>query len=175
MMNSWYVLNSKPSKEDTLYHHAQSSGYEVFYPRVYVRSTNPNTRKFRPFFPGYMFVNVDLSRSGISTFQWMPFANGLVSFGGEPAAVPDPLVQAIRQKIAELTQVGQNLVSHLKRGDRVTIQEGPLAGYQAIFDGALDGRDRVRILLQQISGQTIPVVMNAGAIELTKQTEISAR
>jgi len=169
MANHWYVLNSKPGKEEALFRHVGNSGYEVFYPWMQVRPTNPHARKRRPYFPGYMFINIDLAQSGLSSFQWMPFSIGLVSFGGEPATVPDPLIYAIRQKVEDFARLKQNPVASLKKGEMVTILDGPLAGYQAVFDIRMDGKERVRVLLNLLSGQTVPVELRAGNIERTKR------
>ena len=87
MAESWYALRSKPRKEEVLWRQLLAREIEVFFPRIRVHPVNPRSRKLRPYFPGYMFVQVDIEAVGASKFNWMPFAIGLVSFDGEPAVV----------------------------------------------------------------------------------------
>lgn len=165
----WYALRSKPRKEEVVSQQAHDQGYEVFYPRLRVQPVNPRARKVRPYFPGYMFVHIDLSVVGVSAFQWMPHAAGLVSFGGEPATVPENLIVAIRQRVDEIAASGGEVFNGLKKGDRIIINYGPFEGYEAIFDARLPGNERVRVLLQLLSNQrNVPIELNAGCIRRKK-------
>lgn len=160
----WYALQSKPNKEDALYEQLQNQGIEVFYPRIRVNPVNPRAKKIKAYFPGYMFVLADLDRVGISTFQWMPFARGMVAFDHEPAPVPDPLINAIRRRVEEVNAAGGEVFSGLHKGDSVMIHDGPFAGYEAIFDLRLPGSERVRVLIKLLSERQVPVELNAGQI-----------
>lgn len=168
MPSFWYALQSHPNKEDYLWDQLRMREIEVFYPRVRVQTVNPRARKVKAYFTGYMFVHVDLEALGISTLQWMPHARGLVSFGGEPAIVPEALIQAIRQRVGEISKAGGELFDGLKSGDEVFIHDGPFAGYEAIFDLRLTGSERVRVLLRLLNQAQIPVELDAGAIRKKK-------
>ncbi len=160
----WYTLSSHPHKEEVLWRHLETQGYEVFYPRLRVNPVNPRARKIRPYFPGYMFVHLDLEETGLSAFQWMPHSKGLVSFGGEPAVVPDALVFAVRKRVEEIAAAGGEVLEGLHSGDSIVIHSGPFAGYEAIFDEQLPGSERVRVLLKMLSDQNVPLELNAGQI-----------
>ena len=164
----WYTLHSQPRKEDLLWQQVLAQGLDCFYPRLKVQPVNPRARKIQPYFPGYMFVRVDLEAVGISTFQWMPYGTGLVSFGGEPAAVPEPLILALRQRIAEIAEAGGQLFAAVKPGDTVYIHSGPFAGYEAIFDARLPGSERVRVLLKMLNQRNLPIELDAGQIRPQK-------
>ena len=166
MANQWYALRSKPRKEDVVWRQVQNLGFETFYPRLRVNPVNPRARKLRPYFPGYLFVNVDLEDAGMSTFQWMPHSMGLITFGGEPSAVPDHLIEAIRKRVEEINAAGGEVFDGLKAGDSVRISEGPFKGYEAIFDARLSGSERVRVLLELLGSQRqVPVELDASYIE----------
>lgn len=165
MTAHWYALRCKPRKEDTVWLQTRDQGMEVFYPRLRVQPVNPRSRKVRPYFPGYLFVNVDVSAVGLSTFQWMPHAVGLVCFGGEPATVPDNLIFAIRSRVEEISVAGGELFDGLRQGDTVKISYGPFEGYEAIFDARLPGTERVRVLLQLLNSRRVPVELDAGYIQ----------
>jgi len=86
-------------------------------------------------------------------------------FGGEPAVVPDALIYSIRQRVDAITRAGGELLSDVKPGERILIQEGPFAGYEAIFDVRLPGKERVRVLLKMLSYRNIPLELSARQIK----------
>ncbi len=169
MTTRWYALRSKPRKEEILWQQLRSREIEVFYPRIKVQPVNPRSKKVRPYFPGYMFVRTNLEEVGLSTFQWMPHAVGLVTFGGEPAHVPDSLIHAIRRRVEEISAAGGELFDGLKSGDPVKIQAGPFEGYEAIFDTRLPGSARVRVLLKLLSDRNVPLELDASQIEKSRK------
>jgi transcription antitermination factor NusG len=165
MAESWYALRSKPRKEEVLWQQLVAREVEVFFPRIRVHPVNPRSRKLRPYFPGYMFVRVDLEEVGLSKFNWMPHAIGLVSFDGIPATVPDNLIHAVRKRVEEIAEVGGEFYDGLQAGDPVRISSGPFSGYEAIFDTRLPGTERVRVLIQMLSDRNIPGELKAGQVE----------
>jgi len=166
MTISWYALRSKPRKEEIVWRQVLSHGYETFYPRLRVQPVNPRSRKVRPYFPGYLFVHVDLEHIGSSAFQWMPHTLGLVSFGGEPALVPENLIFDIRKRIDEINKAGGEVLEGLKPGDEVRINDGPFRGYEAIFDYKLPGNERVKVLLELLGNQRrVPLEIDSGSIQ----------
>lgn len=170
MSRLWYALRSKPRKEEVLWRQLHAQEYEVFFPRLKVQPVNPRSRKLRPYFPGYMFVHVDIDEVGLSTFQWMPHAVGLVNFDGEPASVPENLIHAIRKRVEEIAAAGGEVFVGLKQGDIVRISSGPFAGYEALFDVRLPGSERVRVLLKMLSDRRVLVELNAGQIERKRKS-----
>ena len=147
-----------------LWRQVQAQGFEVFYPRLHVDPVNPRARKVRPYFPRYLFLQADLYAVGTSTFQWMPGAIGLVSFGGVPAPVPGILIEAIRLNVDTVNAAGGEIWSHFQVGDRVRVQEGLFAGYEGILDARLNGKDRVRVLLQLLNSRVLSVELRLGQL-----------
>ncbi len=169
MTSSWYALRTKPKREALAWHQAQLRGIETFYPRLRVRPVNPRASKIRPFFPGYVFVKADLGETGPSSFEYMPYALGLVCFGGEPAQVPDALILALQRRMDELAEGEAIWMEGPKKNDRVWINDGPFAGHEAIFQNRLSGGDRVRLLLELLSGRSVPIEMNAAQVEYSQR------
>jgi len=166
----WYALRSKSRKEDAVWRQLQTQGYEVFYPCLRVHPVNPRSRKIVPYFPGYLFVEVDLEQSGLSVFQWMPHTVGLVNFGGEPSIVPENLILAIQKRVDEINAAGGEIFDGLKPGETVWISNGPFQGYEAIFDSRLPGSERVRVLLEFLGNRRkVPVVLDASQIVRKKK------
>ncbi len=169
MAVSWYVIRSKPNKEDFLAKQLLAYGMEVFYPCIRVKPVNPRARKVKAYFPSYLFIRADLETVNLSTLHWMPGAVNLVSFDGIPASVPDALIAAVERKVEQINASEENFMKGLKPGDIVQIQNGPFAGYEAIFDGHLSGRERVRVLLNFLQKRQIPVDLREQQISPIKR------
>jgi transcription antitermination factor NusG len=170
MAEAWYVVRSKPNKEEFLAGQLTAYGIKVFYPRVRVKPVNPRARKLKAYFPSYLFVYVDLGMVNLSTLQWMPGAVNLVSFDGVPAPVPETLIAAVERQVEHINASQINMLHGLKPGDMVSIQDGPFAGYEAIFDGQISGRERVRVLLSFLQKRQIPVELRENQIERVKRS-----
>ena len=161
----WYALHVKPHKERPVYELLAAQEMEVFYPHMIVKPVNPRSRKERPFFPGYMFVRLDLSEEGKNVLRWMEGAYGLVTFGDEPVAVPENMISELKHRLEAIKEAGGLVFEDLKQGDRVRITRGPFEGYDAIFDTRLSGKDRVQVLLAYLNDRPIRVQIDAAEIE----------
>lgn len=100
-------------------------------------------------------MHIDLEAVGVSFFQWMPYSLGLVCFDSQPATVPEPLLWAIRLRVEAINAAGGEQWIDLKAGDAVTIQDGPFAGYEAVFDTRLSGTQRVVVLLKLLQAERV--------------------
>ncbi len=165
MATCWYAIHTKPHGEEAVWRQIQTQGFGAYYPRLHVEPVNPRARKVRPYFPRYLFVKADLDEVGLSPFNWMPGAVGLLSYGDVPVPVPDDIIDGIRENLDRIGAVGGELFLRLKPGDPVVIQDGPFAGYQAIFDARLNGKDRVRVLLQLLNDGVVRLELRAAQIE----------
>jgi transcriptional antiterminator RfaH len=137
---------------------------DAYYPRIRVQTVNPRAKKIKPYFPGYMFVNVDLDQVGASTIQWMPGVARMLSFGNEFAPIPDHLMQAIRERVETINASDREVFANLRQGDIVVLRSGVFAGYEAIFDARLPGHDRVRVLLNLLENRQFRMVVPTAQI-----------
>jgi transcription antitermination factor NusG len=169
MTGAWYVLHSKPNKEELLSEQLWLRKVESYCPRIRVQVVNPRARKVRAYFPGYVFVLVDAQNVPLSSLRYIPGAASLVNFGGEAAQVPQALMQAIRRRVDEINAAGGELLESLTHGLPVTIHSGPFEGYEAIFDAALPGTERVRVLLTLLKNRQMSVELPAGQVRPTRK------
>jgi transcription antitermination factor NusG len=95
----------------------------------------------------------------------MPHALGLVCFGDDAAAVPPGLVHAIWKRVGSLNDEEVEFGLRLRRGDRVIVREGPLAGYEGVFDARLTGQERVRVLLSLLRDRYVAVELRESSLE----------
>lgn len=164
----WYALRSKPNKERMLWIQVRRRDFEVYYPRIFVDPVDPRSRKVRPFFPGYMFVQANLGQVGASTFNYMPYSIGLVSFDNRAASIQSEVIEAIRRRVGDVTRSEDARDDRFKKGDRVIVTDGPFEGYEGLFDTRLSGKHRVRILLEILSGRSVPTKLDARYLEPSK-------
>jgi len=170
----WYVLRSKPCKEEFLAEQMELRQIEIFNPRIRVQTVNPRARKIKPYFPGYVFVHLDLEQAGTFSMQYIPGTAGLDTFGGEAAYVPDGLIHAIQQRVDEINNAGGELFDVLKMGETVVIHSGPFAGYEAIFDARLHGSERVRVLLKLLRNRQMPMELPVAYVRPKKKLRAAA-
>ena len=157
----WYVLQSKPNREGFLNTQLSHRKIETYFPCLSVSPVNPRARKLKPFFPGYLFVHLDLDQTPVSSLAWVPGANRLVSFDDLPASVPDEMIDSIRRNLDRVNSQFKDDQSKLRHGDPVVILDGPFKGYRAIFDAAIDGSERVRLLVRLLRDKHIRVQVPA--------------
>ena len=161
---AWYVIQSKPHKENQLCSYLRAQGLEVYYPTLQVKPANPRSSKIRPLFPRYLFVHTNLEEIGMSALRWLPHAIGIVQFDGYAAPVPDAIMFELKRRVDALQAAGGPTFDGLKPGDRVRITQGALAGYEALFDMRLSGGERVQVLLEML-GRQVRMQLHASAIE----------
>lgn len=170
----WYALQTKPHKEMAAWHQLLARNLDTFYPHLPIPSARSQRETYKPYFPRYLFVRVNLALVGLSPFQYMPHVIGLVCFGGEPAPVADTLIQAIQRRVTATAAAGGELFDGLRRGDQVSICDGPFTGYDALFDARLSGGERVRVLLQVLGQQGIFLEMNAASIRRARRPQTAS-
>ena len=168
-MDHWYVMHSKPQKEALLRERLRIQRIEVYLPSIRLRPVNPRARKEQPFFPGYLFIHVDLEKIPISELRRIPGSIGIVCSGGEPAYVAETLIRVIQKQVEEINDSADRYVDRFRAGDLVVIKDGPFASYKAIFDCRLSGHDRVRVLLELLQGQKMRLELSGRQLQpLTK-------
>ena len=168
-MLTWYALRSKPNKEPLLSEQLDAQGIEYYYPQLRVKPVNPRARKIRAYFPGYLFVHLDIDQLGENALQYTPYSLGIVSFDGIPAPVPDALVNAIHYKVDRINAKGGEQIAGIKPGDDVTVSDGPFSGYEAVLDASLPSSQRVVILLKLLKGKSMKVELPAAQVKPSKK------
>ena len=160
---SWYVMQTKPRRELMV---ASLLGdrpdMTVFLPEV----LQPGGRgaPLTPLFPGYLFVQVDLAHSALSTLNHTPGAVGLVGSQGQPTAVANAVVQGLQERVTQVNAQGGLAVHNFRPGDAVTFTAGPLQGLDAVFNGPLEPTQRVQVLLHFL-GQAQEMTVDARLLE----------
>ncbi len=160
----WYLVFGKPGRERTARENLERQGFETYLPMLRQRRRRGGRYVVRvePMFPRYLFVRFDAERDHWGPIRSTLGVSKLVRFGAALARVPDDLVALLRSR--EDPEGIQDLPApEFRSGAGVRIVEGPMAGYEGIFQ-APSGRDRVTVLLH-VCGQYTPVQLPPGHLE----------
>lgn len=150
----WYVVQAKPRQE-----RRAAAALELlwrtptFLPEV-LQPARRGQRSLAPLFPAYLFVQVDLAQTPLSGLNATPGVVRVVEIGGRPQPVPEPVVEALRRRVAEVNEAGGLPTHPFRPGEVVQIAHGPLAGLEAVFVGPMRPAQRVRVLLNFLGGLT---------------------
>jgi transcriptional antiterminator RfaH len=165
LASHWYLVHAQTGREIIAQTNLRRQGFRTFLPSGL--RTVRHARRLRTtqsaYFPGYLFVSLDLA-----TQTWRPI-NGTLGvvrlFVTDARPTPVP-VGVVEQLIALASPRGLlNLAPTLAPGDPVKLIAGPFADTLGVVQG-LSGPDRVRVLLAIMNGEIV-VDVSREACELS--------
>src|SRR5580704_16141549 len=153
---AWYAIYTRHQHEKTVAEILAYKGFETLLPLYNVRHRWKDRTKLLslPLFPCYVFLNGGIERR--LQILTTPGIYGLVSSAGQPAAIPDVEIEAIRRVV----QSGARVETHpyLKCGNWVRVKCGPLAGIEG---GLVRKKNVSRLVL------SVEILGTAAAIEVS--------
>jgi transcription antitermination factor NusG len=127
----WYALYTRHQHEKMVDQILTNKGFNTFLP-LYATTHNWKDRTKAlslPLFPCYVFLKGGIERR--LHILTTPGIYGLVSSAGQPAAIPDIEIEAIRRVVESGTRVEAH--PFLKCGNWVRVKCGPLTGIEGIL------------------------------------------
>ena len=149
IQRDWYVVYSKPHREDQVRLHLGLKGIESFFPRLRLPAAT-HKRTIAPLFPNYLFVRVNLAMEA-HYVMWSPGVKRIISFGDTPIPLENGVVQFLRDR-ADSAGIIQ-AYSQLSAGQQVEIAGGPFDGFTGIIQDPPNAKGRVKVLLKLLSRQ----------------------
>jgi transcription elongation factor/antiterminator RfaH len=151
-MNLWYVIQTKPKKEEEAVSYLSTRGVEIFNPlmETFALRNGKMNKELKPLFSGYIFGKFDLEKN-YPLVRWGRGVKKVLGFGGYPTSVSEEIVEIIKERTDTegIVRVKQNF----KVNDVIRIKTGPLKDLLAIFERWVSDSERVRILLNLIGYQ----------------------
>jgi transcriptional antiterminator RfaH len=133
----WCCAQLELHRERLALHTFGLAGFESYLPRI--RTQRRTAGRLKPFeittalFPGYCFVAIELQWH---TARWSPGVLSLILAGEHPAHVPDHVINDLRaREVNGFVVLPQKDPGGFKRGDKVFITTGPMAGQLAVYAG----------------------------------------
>lgn len=124
----WYVAYTYANHEKRAAEQMEQKGVEHFVPMYEsLRQWKDRQKRVRlPLFPGYVFLRV-APRDRLQVLQ-LPSVVRFVGFGGQPHAVPEVEIAALRR--CSIRELSLEPYPYFQAGTRVTIKAGPLQGLE---------------------------------------------
>ncbi|HEY0713910.1 MAG TPA: transcription termination/antitermination protein NusG [Polyangia bacterium] len=125
-----------------------------------VKGQKRSTR--RKFFPGYMFVQMDLDQETFHLVKNTPKITGFLG-GMNPQPVKETEIQNINSAITEGTSRSKPRISY-DDGDSVRVTEGPFANFTGVVVEVKPEKQKLRVNLS-IFGRATPVELDFAQVE----------
>jgi len=145
----WFAVTCKPRQEAVAEENLLRQGFHVYLPRIRIRQRRRGhwIDAVEVLFPRYIFIRIDPQRHSTATVRSTRGAVGLVRFGGQPAVVPDAVMDALKQREDAASGMHEDRRPLFSAGEAVKLVDGPLAGMEGVFTEQ-DGDKRVIVLLE---------------------------
>jgi transcription elongation factor/antiterminator RfaH len=172
-MQRWYVVYSKPRKEEFALFHLWRKGLETFFPRLLLPHSSLTRQRIVPLFPNYLFVQLRAYEE-YNYVRWSPGVRCVVNFNGTLIPIEDEIIRFLKQKANPegILEAHSSLVA----GKEVRIIGGPFEGLVGLIQNPPDARGRVRVLLELLGRQVkaeVPVRLLEGGWIVANEAESS--
>ena len=151
-MNLWYVIQTKPKREEEAGSYLFMNGLEVFNPLIetFTPRNGRMVKELKPLFPSYIFGKFDLEQN-YHLVKWARGVKKVLGFGETLAPISEEVIEIIRRRLDN--QGVLKIRHHFETNDVVRIKSGPLKDLLGIFERWVSNSERVRILLNLIGYQ----------------------
>jgi transcriptional antiterminator RfaH len=153
----WYILKTKPKAEELVKNAFKQYSIESYLPLVYTRNPGRKSLKTAPLFPGYVFFQLELESNYWAFIRWAPGVSYVLNDGDHPTALPVSVIEEIKTREAQnrLQKLnGPGDMGQFNKNEPLKIISGPLAGLEAVFEGSLSSRQRVKVLVRLLGRLT---------------------
>tara|TARA_B100001093_G_scaffold256841_2_gene245598 strand:- start:1857 stop:2357 length:501 start_codon:yes stop_codon:yes gene_type:complete len=151
---TWLVVYSKATQENKAETNLKNQSFETYLPkyRKEVITSNKIKELIKPLFPRYLFVRITQNsiQKNIGLIRSTFGVSELLKIGEHPLEIKEEIIDSIR--LMERDHL-QKLDHIFKKGDKVSIKEGPYKNIEAIFLTD-DGEKRATILFELIGKET---------------------
>ena len=169
----WYVVHTYSGHENrarlTLLERVKNAGLdeefgEVLIPTESVMEVVKGQRRTstRKFYPGYMFVQMDLNERTFHLVKGTPKITGFLG-GSTPTPVPEREISGIHTAMTEGKSKPKPKVV-FEQGDSVRVTDGPFSNFTATVQEVKPEKQKVRVLVS-IFGRATPVELDFTQVE----------
>jgi transcription antitermination factor NusG len=154
-LSRWYATYTCSRHEKCVAQQMESRAIKCFVPtyRSVRRWKDRRKELSLPLFPGYVFVNLEW-RDRLKVLE-IPGVVQILSFNGKPAELPDHEIEMLRRRFDRNMTIQPH--PYLRKGCRVQVVSGPLAGLEGIL---VRRKDRCRLVL------SIDLIMRSVSVEV---------
>jgi transcription elongation factor/antiterminator RfaH len=160
----WFAVWTKSRQEKSVAEKLHTLGIQHYLPLKSELHKWSDRKKIvaTPLFNGYLFVNVNVQTNGRLQVLKVPGVGALVGNQAGPLPIPDQQIEDIRKVLT--SGVECSVQPSLKKGDRVRVVEGALAGLEGILVHS-QATSRVLVSIEMIR-QCLSVNVPQSSVEL---------
>jgi transcriptional antiterminator NusG len=119
--------------------------------------------KSRKFFPGYIFVKMELTNETWQVVKNTHRITGFVGGSTNPPPVSEDEVMRITQQIKE-GKMKPKVTIEFEKGENVRVKEGPFANFTGVVDDVNLEKARLKVLVS-IFGRSTPIDLEFAQVE----------
>ncbi len=155
---NWFAVHTKASQEEVAALNIARLGIDVFIPKRLGHKLvwGVSYPVLKPLFPRYVFAKFRPD-AHLHSIRYARGVRHVVSFGDLPLPVEERIIFEIQARINSEGYVRLDSAA-FRKGDCVTVEEGPFCGLTGMFERELNKQDRVALLLDTIRFQARVVV-----------------
>jgi len=173
MAMKWFVVHTYSGQENrarlNLQETIRQSGLQELFGDILIPTENvlevvkgQRRQAMRKFYPGYLFVQMELNEKTFHLVKNTPKITGFLG-GTSPTPVKETEIAAINSAMAE-GQVKPKPRIHFEEGDSVRVTEGPFANFSGTVEDVKPEKQKVRVLVS-IFGRATPVELDFTQVE----------
>lgn len=174
----WYVLRTITGHErkikQLIENEVSNRGLQEFVSqvlvpieKVYQIRNGKKVSKEKNFYPGYVFVEADLSHSEIK--HLLRYTQSVLGFlgGDKPQPLRPAEVMRLLGKVDELSEMEEELVSSYIVGESITVIDGPFNSFTGIIEEINNEKKKLKVTVK-IFGRKTPLEL--GFNQVTKES-----
>lgn len=169
----WYVVHTYSGHENkarlSLHERVKQMGMDASFGQVLIPTENVLEMKggqrrttTRKFYPGYMFVQMELSEATYHLVKNTPKITGFLG-GTNPTPVPEKDIAIINNQMSEGAVKPKPRIS-FEQNENVRVIDGPFANFAGIVEEVKPEKQKVRVLVS-IFGRATPVELDFAQVE----------
>jgi transcriptional antiterminator NusG len=167
----WYVLRTITGHEKKIKQHIESEvasrnfqDYvsQVLIPieKVYQIRNGKKISKEKNFYPGYIFVEADLSQGEIKhLLRQTPGVLGFLGASNEPEPLRESEVKRLLGKVDELIENEEEMISSFIVGESITVIDGPFNSFSGVIEEVNQEKKKLKVTVK-IFGRKTPLELN---------------
>lgn len=161
----WFAVKTQASREFIAAAHLRRQDFVTFLPLVSTAVRWPTRMQVvrKPFFPGYLFVRLDLARDRWRSINGTVGVVRLVQFGDAPSPAPRGLIESMQALTNDHGEL--QLDDPLMPGSPVRVVGGPFDRMAGVFQGR-EPAERVRILISMLSREVLVTLPRATVMSI---------
>ncbi|OYZ23159.1 MAG: transcription termination/antitermination protein NusG [Bdellovibrio sp. 28-41-41] len=174
LQHKWYIVNTQVGCEQTaksaIEEKIKTKKMEKHFGEILIPSENvvelvkgQKQTKSRKFFPGYIFIKMNLNDETWQLVRQSSKVSGFVGGKLRPPEVPEHEVLRVTQQMAGVAEKPKQKIKY-SVGDAVIVVDGPFSNFNGVVEDINEEKGKVKVAVS-IFGRSTPVELDFVQVE----------